>query len=268
MQSKIIWFTDSHLLPFQRYKFLNHILDAAPHGVFLTGDVSHSGFSFLTDLEFLGKRLKCPLYFVEGNHDAWLSSFQEVRAGIRKLCSRYPNLIWMTEAGVVPLTDEVAVIGASGFYTAEFGNPNFIKCTFDWFMIKELRELPSWEARYAKFRQLAAEDTAIIVKNLEKALEVYNRVYILSHYPGWKEADRHDSFLSEEFWKPYNTNGILGAELERVMKGHKIKGSKKHITVLSGHTHRQTALHISNSIECRVGRAGYFGPTDNETLFI
>ena len=261
---KYLLYSDTHLLPWQRYTMLNSIIDAKPHGVFLTGDVSHSGFSFLSDLEFFGKRLKCPLYFVEGNHDYWLSSFAKVRSKIEELTAKYSNLAWMPKAGVIPLNEEVAIIGASGFYTAEYGNRDFIKLTFDWFMIKDLRELSSWEERYAKFRQLAIEDNAIIIKNLELALEQHNTVICLSHYPPWKEADRHSNLLSEKFWEPYNSNSFLGRDLERVMRDRK----KKHLTVLAGHTHSPLTLHISRNIECRVSKAGYFGPVDSEIIYI
>jgi Icc protein len=243
---------------------LNHIIDAKPHGVFLTGDVSHSGFSFLSDLEFLGKRMKCPLYFVEGNHDYWLSSIDVVRRKIEELTAKYPNLIWMPKANVVSLTEEVAVIGASGFYTAEYGNKDFLKFTLDWMMIRDFRILSSWEERIVKFQQLATEDNNIITRNLELALEHHNTVFLICHYPPWKEADRHSNFLSEKFWEPYNSNTFLGKELERIMAGRK----KKHLTVLCGHTHQPMTIHISRNIDCRVSKAGYFRTPDSEMILI
>jgi len=67
-RSKYLWLTDTHTKILGRYKLLNTILDQKPTAVFLTGDISE-GFSFLSDLEFLGQKIGRPLYFIHGNHE-------------------------------------------------------------------------------------------------------------------------------------------------------------------------------------------------------
>jgi len=260
---KYLWLTDPHLLPWNRYRMLGSILDEKPVGVFATGDLSY-GPTLISDLEFLGKRIGRPFYFVLGNHDYHGSSFVEVHRKIRELCEKYRNLIWMTDAGVISLTEEVAVIGAEGWYDARVGNPEFIKYTFDWMLTSEFKSLPTWQERLDKFKTLADASAAHLTKNLEAAMENHKVIYLLTHFPCWKEANRYNGIISENFWAPYNTNYILGKELEKVMVEHK----KRNLIVLAGHTHQAMQIHVSRNIECRVGRGAYHKLSEEEIIYI
>src|SRR5271166_1954693 len=153
MRQKYLWQTDTHLFPWMRYDMLNAIRDAKPHGVFLTGDISN-GPTLIGDLRFMAKRAGRPIYFVLGNHDYWFSSIEKVHNNLKQICDEYKNLIWMDSSEPIALSEEVGLIGCRGWYDARVGNPNFIKCTFDWFLIKELREL-NWKQRFEKFKELA-----------------------------------------------------------------------------------------------------------------
>jgi hypothetical protein len=68
----------------------------------------------------------------------------------------------------------------------------------------------------------------------------------------------------QRFWLPYNTNVVLGEMIERVMRGRK----KKRVIVLSGHTHTPCHIRVSNTIECMVARASYFGRVRPEQTLI
>lgn len=242
---------------------LGSILDQKPSGVFATGDLSY-GPTLLSDLEFLGKRIGRPFYFVLGNHDYHGSSIEEVHKELRALCQKYKNLVWMTEAGVVSLTDEVAAIGAEGWYDARVGNPDYIKYTFDWYLTSDFKKLSTWKERFAKFKNLADESAGLLAKNLQAAMENHKTVYLLTHFPPWVEANRCHSIASENFWKPYNTNYVLGKELEKVMTEHK----KRNLIVLCGHTHQAMQIHVSRNIECRVGRGAYHKLVEDEIIYI
>src|SRR5258708_1792452 len=261
---KYLWISDTHLLPWQRYKFLSCILDIRPQGVFLTGDISHSGFTLIDDLEFIAKRIGRPLYFTMGNHDFWFSSFEKVSNQLTSICKKYPNLVWIDRAGVVPLNDEAALIGQMGWYSADQGNPEYIKYTFDWFMIEDFRKLKTWNQRFELFRELAKKDAEKLANKLEEAIETYKTVYALTHFGGWPEGSRHNSIISEEFWKPYNTNSYLGPALEKVMEKHK----KRRLYLFSGHVHSAATLHINRCIEARVGRGSYHKLSEEEILYI
>jgi predicted phosphohydrolase len=261
-RDKYVWITDCHLLPWHRYRLLNLILDEKPKGVIITGDISHSGPLVLKDLDFLGKRIGRPLYFVLGNHDFYLSSFQAIHIGLRELCAKHKNLIWLTEREVVSLTEEVSLIGVEGWYDARLGNPNHIKHTFDHRLIKEIKQLPNWGAKVALFRELADRSAQLATEKLQQALEVSKTVYLATHYPPWFEANRASGTLMEKFWTPYNTNQILGQALERVMETHK----KRQLIVLCGHTHTQTFVQVSRNIECWVNNASYLRPVCSEQI--
>jgi len=262
-RQKYLWFTDTHLLPFNRFKMLNTILDEKPAGVFLTGDISNSSYTLMGDLDFLGKRIGRPLYFVLGNHDYHFSSIHKTHQGVRELCQKHRNLIWMTEADIVPLNEEVALIGSEGWYSCE-GDSSYLKWTFDWWLINEFENMPDMKSRIEAFKWLAEQSANVLSERLERALENYKTVYLLSHFTSWKEANRCSSLLSEAFWEPYNTNIPLGLALEKVMVTRK----KRHLVCLMGHSHLAVEIRVSRSIECRVGKGSYYKVSDDEIIYL
>jgi predicted MPP superfamily phosphohydrolase len=265
---KYLWFTDTHLdkvMPWTKYFFIKNVAKQNPKGIFLTGDISN-GRKTIKDLERLAKRLTCPIYFILGNHDYHWHFIDQMHDKIRTLCQKYPNLIWLTEAGVIHINDEVCIIGAEGWYDAEEGKPEYLKMTFDWWLVKDFRKLPSMEDRIAAWRALADKSAEDIANKLEQAIErKYKTIYLLTHFPPWKEATRDVGTFMEKFWLPYNTNLRLGRAIEKVMVEHK----KKHVLVLAGHTHTDAWIHVSRNIECKVSKAKYYGePRNEEHIFI
>jgi UDP-2,3-diacylglucosamine pyrophosphatase LpxH len=263
-RDKYIWLTDTHVYPWNRYKLLSTILDQKPKAVFLTGDLSNSSQTLIDDLDFLGSRIGRPFYFILGNHDFHFSSIEETHSNIRKVCQKHKNIVWIDEAGIIPLTDEVCCIGNMGWYDARHGNTEYLKYTFDWFLIKEFKELPSMKHRIEMFRSLAEDSAKKIVLKLEGAIETYKTVYLLTHFPPYREADRYHSWISETFWEPYNTNITMGKAIDKVMETNK----KRNVIVLSGHTHSPMQIHVSRNIECRVGKGSYHKLSDEEIIFI
>lgn len=269
MKDKYLWYTDTHLdkIPiWKKLKFIKEVARENPKGIFLTGDISN-GRQTITDLQIIADHVACPIYFVYGNHDYHFTTMQHAHDNIRKLCQKNSNLIWMTEAGIVPLNEEVALIGTEGWYDAEEGRPEYLKITFDWFLVPDFRKLPNMNARIKNWRELAAKSADDITDKLEKAIEQkYKSIYILTHFPPWREATRDVGTFMEKFWLPYNTNLHLGRSIEQVMAEHK----KKHATVLAGHTHTPLEIRISRNIECKIGSAHYFGMSkaDKQVIYI
>jgi Icc protein len=268
MKDKYLWYTDTHLdklLPWTLFRFIRHIKKENPKGIFLTGDISN-GIMTCFHLKLLAKFIKCPIYFVLGNHDYHLTSIAKQHEKIRALCKKYPNLIWMTESDVIDLHHEVGLIGVEGWYDAQLGNPKYLKATMDWFMTEEFRKLPNMEARIEAFRALADQSCHILEDKLEKALaQDFKTIYILTHFPPWKEATRDEGTFLEKYFLPYNVNMRLGQMIERVMADRK----KRNVTVLAGHTHTDCWIHVSRNIECKVNKAKYYDSVRNEeTIFI
>ena len=263
MKEKYLWYTDTHLdkvAPWTLVGFIQRCIREKPKGIFLTGDIS-SGVLTIWHLKLLATFVKCPIYFVLGNHDYHFSSIYATHRRIRELCAKYPNLIWLTDSDVIELNEETCLIGTEGWYDATHGNPKWLNWTFDWMFVKEFRELPNLEARVKAYQELADISCEIITVKLNRALEAgYKNIYILTHFPPWKEATRDEGTLLAPYFLPYNTNVRLGKTIEQIMDGRK----KRHVTVLAGHTHTDAWIQVARNIECKVNRAKYYDHLRNE----
>lgn len=263
LKAKYLWYTDTHfdkVMPWTLYLFIRYVRSENPAGIFLTGDIS-SGHLTALHLKLLAKFIKCPIYFVLGNHDYHFSSFEEIHFKLRKLCKQYPNLIWVTDRDLIELNEETCLIGTEGWYDATLGNPKWLVLTFDWFFTKEFRELPNMKARLQAFRQKSDESCEILSKKLEKALDKgYKNIYVLTHFPPWKEATRDEKTILAPYFLPYNTNLRLGKTIEKIMEGK----NKRHVTVLAGHTHTDCWIQVTRNIECKVNKAKYYDSVRNE----
>lgn len=268
MKDKYLWFTDTHfdkVLPWTFANFIRRIRRENPKGVFLTGDISNGALTPY-HLKIMALALDCPIYFILGNHDYHYSSIRKTHDKIRKLCDKHENLIWVTDNGVIHLNEEVCLIGTEGWYDVEEGKPSYLKLTFDWFMVKDFRKLPSMNDRIDVWREMAAKSAHDIADKLEKAIEQdYKSIYLMTHVPPWREATRDVGTFMEKFWLPYNTNLRIGRSIEKIMNDHK----KRYVTVLAGHTHTDCWIHVARNIECKVNNAKYYGSLRNEEhLFI
>jgi predicted phosphohydrolase len=265
VKEKYLWFTDTHfdkVLPWTLATFIFHIIKENPKGIFLTGDIAN-GLLLEYYLKIIATFVKCPIYFVLGNHDYHYSSIEKVHEKVRKLCKKYPNLIWMTDAGVVPLNKDVALIGTEGWYDATNGTPLYLKFTIDWVLIEDFRKLPDINARIAAWRKLADESVSDLTVKLKSALDQnYKNIYVLTHFPPWKEATRDVGTIWERFLLPYNANIRLGDALTDMMGDYK----DRDINVFSGHTHEDCWIQVSRNVECKVMKARYYGFIRNEEV--
>lgn len=262
---RYLWYSDTHLngaWPWTLSKFASRISAERPDGVFLTGDIS-SGRKLCRDLAFLADRIPCPIYFVLGNHDYHFRSIRGVHQDVRQLCSERPNLVWMTDAGVVSLNEDVALIGTEGWYDAAHGDPYFLRYMMEWFAVLDFVPL-TWEERLAAFRRMAGESADLVGRLLEEAFREHKEVYLLTHFPPWREADRAHGTAMEWLWLPYNSNDAMGRRIEEVAREHK----KRRITVLAGHTHSECTLRVRKNVECRVAPAKYRGLPRRDDVFI
>lgn len=257
MRKKYLRFTDLHLnlvWPLSVHLLVRHINKEDPEAVFLTGDIS-SGPLLEFHLKQLARGVKCPIYFVLGNHDYHKRSIEGTHADVRRICATHSNMHWMTDEDVISLNDEVALVGTEGWYDAEVGDPGWIRYTSDWFLMPDLLFLDNMDQRIERFRDMAKKSAQLIGARIEKALETHKDVFVLTHVPPWTECTRDRGTFFENFWLPYNTNTIMGQTIEAVMQDRK----KKHCTVLAGHTHTETWVRVRRNIECHVSKANYMG---------
>lgn len=264
-KKKFLWFTDTHfdkVMPWTFASFILKINKEKPNGIFLTGDISN-GLLIDFHLSILAKCISCPIYFVLGNHDMHFSSIEKIHLKIKKICEKYPNLIWITDTGIVSLNSDVALIGSEGWYDASNGKSEYLQFTIDWMLTKEFNTLPSIYHRILYWKKLANESANIILHNLNIAINNgYKTIYILTHFPPWKEATRNVGTWLEKFWLPYNVNLTLGQQLENIMINH----TDINIIVLCGHTHCDSWIHVMKNVECKVQSSKYYGNMRNEEI--
>jgi 3',5'-cyclic-AMP phosphodiesterase len=267
MKNKYLCYSDTHLnftFPWTKYRFVNKIAAEQAAGLFLPGDIA-CGLTIKQMLAFLAKKLDMPIYFVIGNHDSYGTSFQETHSAIRDICNKYSHLIWLTDHEVIKLNHEACLIGDDGWYDARLGNLDYIAYNFDWMTIKEFRLLKSFDEKLTYSRQLADQSTAALKNKLEKALETYQTVYIMTHMPPWREAVRGLGTELEAFWLPYSINFRMGEMIEEVMRDR----GNQNVIILSGHTHTPAIINVSHNIECVVQNGKYLGsPTEHNCVFI
>jgi 3',5'-cyclic-AMP phosphodiesterase len=260
VRKKFVWLTDTHLniaLSGATRRLTSHLLRENPDGLLITGDISN-GVHIESCLSSLARALPCPIYYVLGNHDYHGRTFASVHSDLRRLQCEHPNLRWMTDSGVVDLGNGTAVIGTEGWYDARLGDPGWLRYTMDWVLIPDLFLMSGHEARIDAFRKRADASSLLISTRLEAAFESFDTVYVLTHFPPWKEATRDVGTLLEQFWLPYNTNVAMGRAIELVADSF----LSKRIVVLSGHTHTDCWMRIRPNLECRVNRAKYYGRPD------
>lgn len=265
---KFAWYSDTHLnlsiLPFLKRLFLRRLNNSGASGVFITGDVS-SGRWIESDLKFLARHFSGPIYFVLGNHDYHGRHIESVHADVRRLSKKYSNLRWLTEEPIISLAEDVALIGNEGWYDTSLGNSDLLRYTTDWLVTFDFLHLNNHEERLEMWSNMAKKSAELISEKLITALDTNKTVYILTHFPPWKEATKTAGTRLEKLWLSYNTNAIMGATIEKIMNERK----DKRVVVLSGHTHMPCHIRVSNSIECIVSRASYLGRvTPEETIII
>jgi len=264
---RYVWYSDTHLnlsvLPLLKRRFIERLNCAGVDGAFITGDIS-SGLWLESDLKFLAQHSNVPIYFVLGNHDYHHRNVASVHCDVRRLCQQHDNLRWLTQERVITLADDVALIGVEGWYDAMLGDPRLLRWTTDWFMTFDFLHITDMDARIQAWQRMAQESADALAGKLEQALENHKTVYVLTHFPPWKEATRAEGTWTEKFWLPYNANTAMGHAIERVMVNRK----KKHVVVLAGHTHIPCQVRVSNTIQCMVARATYFGDVYPEQTIV
>lgn len=262
-----LWLTDTHLnnlAIWSKYKFFTDIKEEKPKGIILTGDITN-GIWLSFDLSWFAK-LGIPIFYIEGNHDRFWSSIENTKTKIQKIIAKYPHFTWLEEEEEpIKLDEEVCLIGAAGWFDGMYGDPKWLNWKSDWWLIKEFRQMNSFEARLEYSRQLAKDSADKIERRLVKALEQgYNTIYIATHMPPFLEATRDKGTVMEQFWLPYNTNDILGKTIEKVMEGRK----KKRAIILAGHSHFPTYIRYNRVIECQVGAGNYIGMPQSQRIYL
>jgi hypothetical protein len=196
------------------------------------------------------------LYFVLGNHDFYRGSISGVREKMQALCAACPNLHWLPDAGVVPLTETTCLVGHDGWGDGRLGDywDSQIELN-DWELIEDFTRLGK-QARFAKLNELGDEAAEHLRKILPNALDGYRNVIVVTHVPPFHDACWHDGRISDDFWLPHFTCKAVGDVLVEAMRAH----PDNQMTVYCGHTHGAGEAEILPNQRVSTGGAVYGNP--------
>jgi hypothetical protein len=257
---RLAWMTDIHLnflQPPAIEAFLTSLSNTETDAFLIGGDIGEAPNVALY-LNALSNQLQRPIYFVLGNHDFYRGSIAGVRETVRKLCSAIPNLFWLPEAGVVPLTDGTCLVGHDGWGDGRLGD-YFASdvMLMDWGMIQEFEGFDEHPRdRLAKLNALGDGAAAHFHAVLPEALRRFQHIIVLTHVPPFREACWHEGKISDNNWLPHFTCKAAGDALIEAMAS----APDRHMTVLCGHTHGGGEAHPLANIRVLTGAARYGQP--------
>jgi Icc protein len=263
---KLAWLTDIHLnflRPSISEAFMESLAETDADIFLIGGDIGEAPNVALY-LNALDNHLQRPVYFVLGNHDFYRGSITGVRENIRKLCAAVPNLVWLPDAGVVPLTADACLVGHDGWGDGRLGDYDGSDVVLnDWGMIEEFGGFEENRSnRLSKLNALGDEAAAHFRSVLPDALQRFKHVVVLTHVPPFREACWHEGKTSDDNWLPHFTCKAVGDVLAEAMAA----APDRQMTVLCGHTHGSGEAQILPTLRVFTGAAIYGQPGIQKVL--
>ena len=262
---KLLWLTDLHLDRADnntRHQLLNTLASAQFDSVLITGDISNSA-NVCTDLSDLASACGGKmLYFVLGNHDFFGSSFIEVDAAVSKVCEQQKNLKHLGQGETIPLASDTALVGHRGWADgrAGYGSQSLLRNP-DADMIADLG-CKTKAAMFDKMEGLGKASAHYFRKVLPYALTSFRNVWVATHVPPFPQSTFYDGKQCGPLHSPYYTNVAAGKAINGIAQ----RFPKRHVTVLSGHTHSSANTRIAARVTCRVGDARSFSKQGQRVL--
>jgi predicted MPP superfamily phosphohydrolase len=243
--------------------FCEAAIALAPAGLLLTGDIGQAT-SVERYLRALDRALPFPTYFVLGNHDFYHGSIEDVRGAVRGVVAEGRHLTWMSDADVVELGPDVALVGHDGWADARCGDYASSKVLLnDYRLIRELAGLTA-EARRSVLETLGDQAATHFARVLPAAFAKYRQVIALTHVPPFAETSWYRGRIADPDWLPHFCAKAVGdvfLEATAARPG-------RELLVLCGHTHAGGALQIRPNLRVIVGSAEYGRPQLQEPLHL
>ncbi len=255
---KAAWLSDIHLnfLDSQQFEdFIAVLFESRPDVLMISGDIGESENVeyYLSELD---KALQIPIYFVLGNHDYYGSSINEVRQSMVKICSSSPNLIWLSNVGVIRLSDDTAIWGHDSWADGGFGDYSRSDVLLnDYFLIKDFKGLSKSE-RLLLMNSLANEAVNHFRIHLKQAFEFVTNAILITHVPPFREASTYQGKISGDSYLPHFSSKVVGDTLLEIMKTNR----DKQLTVLCGHTHGKADVRVLDNLRVLAGKSEYGVP--------
>jgi Icc protein len=260
---RLAWATDIHLDhagESARRKFCQAVKEQAD-ALVVTGDIAESPTlgSALTALATLTER---PVYFVLGNHDFYRGSITGTRRQIGHVVSDTEGLVYLSQAGVIELTPNTALVGHDGWADGRLGDlDRSEEILNDFLLIDELR---CWLDHHTldkpALRQvleaLGDEAAGYLKSVVTSAAKQYPHVIVATHVPPFREATWHQGRPSADDYLPFFSCKAVGDVLLEAAEAH----PKCQILVLCGHSHGGGEVQISANLRVVTGPAEYGHP--------
>lgn len=252
---RLAWLTDVHLNFLDaaaRARFAAEVAATDTAGVVITGDIAEAD-SVEPLLAELAAGVARPVWYVLGNHDYYGGAIGEVRTRARAFAAAR----WLPAAGVVRLTDDVALVGHDGWGDARLGNPATTPVELsDFYAIRDLAWLDR-ETRAAALRRLGDDAAASLARDVAAALAWARHVVVATHVPPFRDACWHEGRISDDDWLPYYTCAAVGDALRAAMTAR----PDARMTVYCGHTHGGGEAQVLPNLRVVTGAAAYGAPT-------
>jgi 3',5'-cyclic-AMP phosphodiesterase len=255
---RVAWLTDLHLNFISQREivdFVQRVAREEPAAVLISGDIGES-HDIAKHLDTFQTHLKCPIYFVLGNHDYYFGKIHEVRRNVRGYCNHFPKLRYLTSGESYPLTPTIGIVGHDGWGDARLGDyDNSLIMLNDFGLIHDLKGL-STSDRKRMLGMLGDMAAQHFRKVLPAALRQWRHVFAVTHVPPWREACWHVGGQSGEDWLPFFSCKAVGDALVEIMQQH----PHQQLTVVCGHTHSGGESDILPNLKVYTGRAEYGAP--------
>lgn len=261
---KLIWMSDIHLNFLNkrlREEFYGTIVEAQQgeeSAVVISGDISESD-SVLNTLQEMEKHVKCPVYFVLGNHDYYGSGVKKVRAKLKKYN-------WLGNNEGTSLSETTILLGVDGWGDCRAGDYERSDIVMnDWYYIDELRKgyAQSREKLREALQQLADVDANQLKNKVEKAIAAgYQRIILVSHVPAFEDASLHMGKKGSPSGLPFYVSQCLGEAILPLAR----ERSDLDFLWLSGHTHSRAKYQPLPNLTVKVAKAEYYRPSIEEVL--
>lgn len=256
----LAWMTDIHLnfLGTQQIEqWLQTVATYQPDALLITGDIGEAS-SWADYLERMSDTLQVPIYFILGNHDYYHGRIASVRKQAQHITHTNPHLHWLPASNIVSLTNEVSLVGHSGWGDAGYGN--FLGSPIrlnDYLLIRDFATLNKQRLQ-KRLQELGQEAADYLRQALLDALKTHDHVLVGTHVPPFMQAAWHAGQTPDATspYVPHFTCRAVGDMLLEIANTH----PTQQITVLCGHTHGEGTADIRDNLQVITGGATYGRP--------
>ena len=172
------------------------------------------------------------------------------------------NLVYLSQAGVVELTPNTALVGHDGWADGRLGDFDGSDVILNDFLL--IDELHCWKDSHTldkpalrlALQALGDEAAGYLRSVLAPAAEQYPRVIVATHVPPFREAAWYQGRPSADDFLPFFSCKAMGDVLLDVAQSH----PRCELLVLCGHTHGGGELQVLENLRVLTGPAEYGHP--------